>query len=619
MKQELSLESKASMIGAINRATMNKLKKFLSNLFTRTKDTFHEYPVSIATIVLAFSLMMLRLWGESVYGYYGSYYGEYGSYLDRLVAILFVILPIFTAVTLFLKQRWWLLSGAIAGLILYNSTSNDLVQSDMLHLVLWGGAFYSLMFILPYWRKNQNNGFWNYCAQIFFVLVLGFACSGILAISLALAIESIRTLFEVSIDNRWTETVVYFSFFFVFPLFVHVGLPKHWEDLEKSEDYPHFFAPLSFYLLTPISLLYFGILSVYVLKILITWEWPSGQVAYPILFLSMVVFGFYLISYPWRKNWQRWFFVALLPFMVVYFWALGMRINEYGLTDMRYIGVLLGVCIMALAAYFGFVQRQRLQMMLTPLAIVAFVVAAGPLSATEVPLRSQEYRLEKMLTEIGGLKDGRLVTVDPATVDNETLVRISSTVEYIYSHDRLEDLQGWTDQDLGVDTVYYSDRGSDFMAVMGLEYQPWGYYDSYQNTRYIDYTTAYLSTFNVSGFDSLAEVNLSYDPNYPMQPVVLTFENGKTLELNTDADMQLTISDGDDTLSYDLAEFEAGLRENLGGSTFDLDPDVLMIEAENSKMKVRIYFNSINGSFTDSTKEQIQYLNLWGRMLVDFK
>lgn len=620
MKQELSLESKASMMGPINRAPMNKLKKFFSSLLVRTRDTFHQYPVSIATIVLAFTLMMFSLWSTDPYGYYGYYYDDYQAYIDRVILILWVILPIFTAVTLFLKRRWWLLAGVAAGLILYFTTADALPEEDMEQLLLWGFSFYSLMFVLPLWRKNQNNGFWNYCAQIFFVLVLGFACSGILAISLALAIESIRSLFMVDIDYRWSETVMYFSFFFVLPLFVHVGLPQDWEDLEKKNDYPQFFAPLSFYLLTPISLLYFVILSVYVLKILVTWQWPSGQVAYPVMYLSMVVFGFYLFSYPWRKTWQRWFFVALLPFMAVYFWALGMRIGQYGLTDLRYLGVLLGMCVTALAVYFGFVKRQRLQMMLIPLAIVAFVVSAGPLSATEIPLRSQESRLEKMLTEIGALQEGRLVAVDPASVDEDTLVNISSTVEYIYSHDRLADLQAWTDVDLtwDADLETYRDIPTEFMQAIGLSYQPWGYY-GYVDTSYVDYSTAYLSTFNVSGFDAMAEVDLSYDPNYPMQARELSFDNGTTLTLNVDSAMQLTISDGTNTLNYDLAGFEAGLRESLGGSTTNLDPDTLMIEAENRQMKVRIYFNTINGYFTDSTQEQIQYLNMWGRMLVDFK
>lgn len=583
---------------------MKKITLFFQSLFARTKEAFHRFPVSMVLIVLAFTLMMVNLWSNI-------YMPDQEIY--RVIFILWVILPIFTAVTLFFKQRWGLLLGVLLGVALYFTTSNEMKQEDTQVLMMWGFAFYSLMFILPHWKRNQNNGFWNYCAQIFFVLVLGFVCSGILALSLTLAIESIRNLFMVSIDYRWTDTMALFSFFFVLPIFVHVGLPQDWEDLERSTDYPYFFKPISHYLLTPISILYFGILTAYVAKILITQVWPSGQVAYPILFLSALVFGSYLLSYPWRKEWNKWFFTALLPFMAIYFIALGMRVEQYGLTELRYLGLLLGACLTLMAFYFAFVKRQRLQMMLIPLALVAFVFAMGPWGASCLPIYSQETRLENLLIEVGALKDGKLVVVDASAVTSEQKLEISSIVEYLYYREHLDDLQAWTDVNLSPDD--YGDQLNAFMGAMGLEYTPW-YWGEGQDL-YFDHSTLYTQTYYVAGYDAMADFDVNYDLNWAADPRTFTWSNGETVTFTMDEAGLLTLTSGTSTFTFDVMALHRQLDES--GSYYELDPEELMLDAEDRSLKVRLYLNSINGSYTDDSEETVQNISAWGKVLVDFK
>jgi hypothetical protein len=323
---------------------------------------------------------------------------------------------------------------------------------------------------------------------------------------------------------------------------VHVGLPAEWEALENRRDYPGFFKAISFYLLTPIALLYFGILGVYLGKILITQIWPSGQVAYPIVFLSMVVFALYLVSYPWRQNWQRWFFFALMPFIVVYFVALGMRIDQYGLTEARYMGLLLGVCLAFMTLYFAFVKRQRLQMMLLPVAGVAFLFAWGPWGVIELPIRSQEARLESLLTEIGALQDGKLQWVDAEMVDEETETQISSIVDYLYWRDRLDDLQTWSSSDLSDDSY---DLEYDFMAEIGLEFNPYGYWDYYGpggNSFY--FGSIYGQPLEVSGFDSIVRVDLSIDQYYSDDTRYFSFMGDRELSVSLNDAGVITVDDG---------------------------------------------------------------------------
>lgn len=552
------------------------------------------------------------------------FFGDYSAmdeFLTRIIAIAWVVLPIFTAFTLFFKRKAYLLLGLVAALGLFLMTEDKLPQEDVQLLMLWGFSFYSLIFLLPFWKKNPNNGFWNYCAQIFFVLVLGFVCSGILAISLQLALESIRSLFEVDLDYRWNETVMFFSFFFVLPVFVHVGLPMDWQPFEKDTNYPTFFRPLSYYLLTPISILFFGILGAYMLKILFTWEWPSGQVAYPVLYLAFVTFAFYLISYPWRKNWQRLFFVVLIPFLVMYFAALGMRIEQYGLTEFRYMGIVLGICLIFMSAYFAFVNRQRLQMMLLPLTIVAFIFAIGSWGFSEVPIRSQEARLEAILTEVGALKDGKLLAVDANLVSQDKVVSMSSIVEYLYQRNRLDDLQSWTNLDLS-DEAIHGYLPETFMTELGFSYQPYAW-EEYRDL-YFEYGLSYVaesSIFDISDYDSLVEFSVNQDP-YMGNKGFNTFnfaEEGVTLTMTTNEAGLISISNGITQIDFDLLAFEQNLQKLNSANPYTFEPELMSFEAENKDMKIRIYISNMHGAYKDEARSSFENFTVWGKLLISLR
>ena len=356
--------------------------------------------------------------------------------------------------------------------------------------------------------------------------------------------------------------------------------------------------------------------------VLLTQEWPSGQVSYPIVFLSMVVFGFYLISYPWRQNWQRWFFVALLPFLAVYFVSLGMRINQYGLTEMRYLGVLFGICITLMTFYFAFVKRQRLQMMVVPLTAFAFLFAFGPWGAFELPLRSQENRLENRLTELGLLVDGKLQE-SSVEIDDQAEIEVSSMVYYIHNRDRLSDLQAWSDVNLGLDESYGMDVPTAFMQEMGLSYDPWGYVDTYNPQTNLQsfyyYNDQYDEVYTVTGFDALARFDLSYNQYYDDPSTLgqtLSFEErGIMLSVSLDEEGNITVGDGKTSLIFSTMDLRAQLQEMNSGES----PEVpqFMLEEANKSMRIRLYFENLSGTY-DTEAEQLSDMYTYGHLLVEF-
>lgn len=595
------------------------VKDFLNSLYQKTREAFLRFPLSMVLILTAFGLMVVLTWVD-VYGQVDK------EPIEKLVTTLWLVLPLFTVPVLFKKAQIWMIFGLVFGLLFYRLTTDVYSQESALRIGLWALAFYSLLFIVPRWKRKENNGFWQYLARIFFILVLAGVCTLILTVSLNLALYSIESLFKVSVDYRWYETLVTFGGFLFLPIFVHAALPKDWPAFENRSLYPVFIKGLSFYLLVPVSILYFGILGVYVGKIVFTWTWPEGEVAWPVLYLSGLTFAMFLLSYPWRKDWQKGFFIALLPFLGVYFIAFGIRISEYGLTEWRYLGVLLGMALVVLCLYFFFVKRARLQMMLLVPALLGFLVSFGPWGAWEFPIASQIHRLEVRLIEIGALKDKQLHQVD---VDESTEYEISAVVDYLYLRDRLDELQEWTDVDLSdrreesYSPFNEQDVRYDFMAAMGMEFKPYKYKGHGGDRQFFEYGANMNEPLSVGGYDTLIGFDLSYnsidgDPTMSTRNIVWPGED-QNFVLSLSETAELLLSDGQTELHFSLTDFHKALEgKNLdltGFGPFYVDPDQLMLEGETSTFKARIYFIHMNAYFREDG-ESLENIFVTGNLLL---
>ena len=146
---------------------------------------------------------------------------------------------------------------------------------------LYGAWLFIRLAVLPRWKKDPNNGFWVYVERLAFVIALALLCTLILTVSLQLALFSIRVLFEVNIDWRWEETIWLFGFSFSF-LFSPMWVCR----ISIASLNPFTTTPFcEAHCLLPFTSNFFSLFwyfGVYVAQILITWEWPSGQVAYPV-------------------------------------------------------------------------------------------------------------------------------------------------------------------------------------------------------------------------------------------------------------------------------------------------------------------------------------------------
>ena len=204
-----------------------------------------------------------------------------------------------------------------------------------------------------------------------------------------------------------------------------------------------FAAAIVNYLLTPAIVAYTVLLYFYAAKIAIAWELPRGGVAY-------IVFGFTLAAYvvkawrecmqhrPMKRFFDRFSLIALPP--VVLFWIGSLhRTTAYGLTDWRVYLIACGAVMTCCVLLFLSQRGRYLYVCICALTLFAAIAYLPGCSATQLSLRSQTRRAERLASETG-LLDGsgrilpeRLTAADAAK--REKLLELYESLRYIERRD----------------------------------------------------------------------------------------------------------------------------------------------------------------------------------------
>ena len=179
---------------------------------------------------------------------------------------------------------------------------------------------------------------------------------------------------------------------------------------EKAE-FPvaRMYKALVFYAAFPLYVMYVGVLYVYLAKILVARNMPGGQIN---IFVSLAT-AFYIFFYCTLKAFPgraadifyKIGTFVMLPCIAAQLIAVWIRFDAYGLTAMRWAGLLYTVSVL----FFIVVVLLKKNAPRAWLLFAAFLCAVStltPLSLTRVPSLEQKARLEKLLHECGYYTDG---------------------------------------------------------------------------------------------------------------------------------------------------------------------------------------------------------------------
>jgi hypothetical protein len=283
-------------------------------------------------------------------------------------------------------------------------------------LVLDAGLHFAVAFV-PVMARAGETAFWQFNRRLFQRFALSALYSAVLFIGLSLAIASSDKLFSLGVNaKRYGELWLMMAGIFNTVFFLG-GMPEGWDELQRDDSYPRGIRAFAQFALAPLVTVFVAILYAYLLKIVVAWAWPHGWVALPVCCLSVVGILAALLLEPARRledeRWARWywkcFFRALVPLSVLLLLSLKVRISEYGVTELRYYGIVVGAWLLAVSIYFTLRPRASTRSIPASLAALCFLSVAGPWGAFSISSASQKRQLLAVLAPFSAVEDGRLV------------------------------------------------------------------------------------------------------------------------------------------------------------------------------------------------------------------
>lgn len=539
----------------------------------------------------------------------------------------------FVAMALFAESKQWqalkhyTLALAAFSLYIWHVFSSE--QMTVASVGLGIAAALALTFSPWLRRKQDNDSFWYFNFQLisdaFFAGLSALLLSG----GLSLILVSIGYLFDIDIESDlygdiWVfGTVLFGGFYFL------ANIPTQFDyDKADCSQFPTGIRFIQTYVLVPLSLIYMMILYAYFIKILFQWELPHGHLAIMVSTFGLIGIITHLTIYPVHDRtgllgwFYRNFYLAMILPLGLFVFAIAARINQYGLTEKRYILVLVAIWFASLIMA-RLIRRQQfsLSTVTRSFAALCLIGTIGPWSVDTLPMKSQFSRLQSLLIEHKLLVNEEY-TNPHQQPDFETKKSISSMIDYLVSHDNGIDMlrplfankQGFDDALACTEDEYCSrhDRGNKLVTHMGIDYlDRWQQENNtYKNIR-LDYS-ADAPVLAIDGYDYLIPLSFYGLTDKTFTVDYLDQESGE-ISLSLKENGQLLITFNENTITLDLADFIDQFETN-GNITISASERHKMIvsHAENN-LEVRLNIQSI--SF-DLENDQREINNLSGDLLL---
>ena len=485
--------------------------------------------------------------------------------------------------------------------------------ADTFRLVLFAFAFHLLVAFAPYIGKKEFNGFWQYNKSLFLRFLVSAFYAGVLYAGLAVALVAIDGLFSVNITSTYYLRLFGFVSAGFTTIFFLAGVPEDFTALAEDRSYPKGLKIFTQYVLIPLMSVYLAILLAYEVKIMISWSLPKGFVS--MLVLGYAVFGILslLLIYPikdndgngWIRLFSKFFYLMMIPLVVLLLLAIGTRIGHYGITESRYILIVLALWLSAITAYFLLSKAQNIKVIPISLCLIALLATYGPQSAFSISKFSQIARMKSLME----------------TKDKKKMEERADVLRYLVDQHGLTSLQQFTKVDLSAidkkidqrnqSSYYMRDHKVDTaFAILNIKDTRFGYANEYIHITSTDEKVALIG-----GYDALIRVD-SYN-----QDSIYTFD-GTTVKLKSKQHTLLDVSVGDEQTRFDfrklsqdvIKKYEAKQLKKAGYNSFYLPSAEMQFTQQLKNYTIKLIILDFNGNY-DSDKKYENF-NIEGYLLL---
>lgn len=504
-------------------------------------------------------------------------------------------------------------------------------EADILILIILTFAFHLLVAICVFSSSKENNGFWQMNKNLFLRFATSVLYSAVLFAGLSIALFSIQTLFSINWDGEiylrlWIVIAALFN-----TIFFLSGIPSPIQQLSNDTSYPKGLKIFTQYVLIPLASIYLLILLAYEIKILLAWELPNGTVS--ILILGYAVFGILslLLVHPLRENddskwiklFSKWFYVLMVPLLILLSLAIYKRVSEYGITESRYILMALGIWLSFITIYFLIKGQEQIRIIPISLALIALTITVGPWGITYISKTSQQNRLTEILERKASPKR-----------NNE----IRNLVTYLNDHHGINTLQAFVKQDLKLldqeirskaDTSKYfnsyqlkSEARDTILAMMNIskDYEP---EEAGINSNLVKYFyNEEEDILDATGADKIIAFNSNMNHQnkktraftIDKDRFVLSIDSADKLHITSDSESNLVFDTG--TLLNSLLKSTSFKPREFGINTYDVPTGQMIIKRETEEYRFVCRLEQIDGGFKTSKRNKLQNLYYSGYLIV---
>lgn len=503
----------------------------------------------------------------------------------------------------------------IAGSYYMAFPAQDVFDNNPIPFVRWGMlvAIGSILLLsLPYDIRDTNQ-FWQRIWRVVQGAIIAVAFGLGMWLGVLLATFALGYLFEAF--SHWQDEILTYAGAIVFGIVTAwlflAQLPKPGETISfEAGKIPRLFLE---YIWLPMVGIFLVILYAYFAKILITWQWPEGGVVYWVLgFLSLgflayfLAYGIDIFTPQWKSRYFRLFFIAAIPMLGILFVAIGLRIQEYGITEKRYLVVAGGIFLLLLSCYYLLSREKRLSFTAYLLALFLLVASVGPWNMFSVSLANQVKQLEEILVRYEIFQGGQVVKKPSETqLPREEVARINSILRYLATYDAFDLIQPWFSQPLegGENSYQRSQRVLQLLGVTNNRSISDETYFSYSS-----YDRAIVpSIMDLRGYDFvIQQIHLS--PG--REPVEIDTKGFGEFRFALTGSSVTIVRNGVMLVTVDLEKIVKDIRTRYGTVQADhtfYEEDVA-VTVPTSKGFIRFVITDISGTKEDNGKADISYV-----------
>lgn len=587
-------------------STLDKPGVFAGKLPPLVKRFYLQIALVLA-LILSMVANAARIWPDRSYG-------------AMVMVLVFLAFFLTLACRLFAESRGWnsarylaLSAGATALLALPLFLGNTIefsVKYPTLPLLCASIAL--LVLAAPFLgRDHTNEALWEYNRATLSGMISGLAITILLGAGILAAIVVTGKLPGLDIPSELLGIpfAVYMSFVVIWQLLA--GLPRQF-DATPTDPAPKWLSRLSNTVIVPVVAVGLAALLLYLVGLFASATLPLSKVGWTIAGFAIFVVVAHFVSWPLRDTGGRalrlfhkhYRYVLLAPVIVLTLDA-GLRVADSGLTAVsyvngfyaksgltegRYLMLMLAFWLGATALYHSLPTQRRLVVAPAMLAALLFAASFGPWGATGLTTRLQLSQLEKQLTTYELLVEGKIVPAE-AFIETEKMQSLTGTLSLFKGKDKTKTLEAWfADHGLALEN---GNRTGAIMESMGLQYV-----NEWQDSPSFDFAGSHQDLLAVEGFSYMGILTRYLADNNTFMPIP-----GARVEtrLNRENGTFTVRSGKNERVVFDVAALAQRLRrERASWDSNSADqPITLDGSSESGRLTVRLHIESIEGNLVD--------------------